>query len=68
MVSDVQRRVIDAVRGGAPLVEIELRIIEPAYLGEDEKAALWLYADALRELRALESEPVLSGSWAASGD
>jgi hypothetical protein len=61
MVSDVQRRVIDAVRGGAPLVEIESRIIEPAYLGEDEKAALWLYAEALQELRVREREPALTG-------
>jgi len=62
MVSDLQRRVVEAVRAGAPLVEIESAIIEPAHLDEDEKAALWLYADALQDLNGHEREPALHGS------
>jgi hypothetical protein len=60
MMSDVQSRVVDAVHSGAPLVMIEARIIQPAYLDEDEKAALWLYAEALQELRLREREPALT--------
>lgn len=62
MVSDLERRVIEAVHAGAPLVEIESSIIEPASLDEDEKAALWLYAEALRDLSDPEREPALHGS------
>lgn len=61
MVSDLQRQVIEAVRDGAGLGEIESNIIEPAHVEEDEKAALWLYAEALRDRRGLE-QPALLGS------
>jgi hypothetical protein len=62
MVSDLQRRVVEAVQIGAPLVEIESAIIEPAYLDEDEKAALWLYAEALLDRSGHEREPALIGN------
>ena len=60
--SGLQLRVLEAVRVGMPMVEIESSIIEPALVDEDEKAALWLYAEALRELGNREREPALLGN------
>ena len=62
MLSDLQMRVLEAVQAGISVTEIESRIIEPAHVEDDEKAALWLYAQALRELGARDREPVLLGS------
>jgi hypothetical protein len=46
-----QRRIALAVRAGAELDEIEVAIIDPAPVDEEQKAALWLYAEALEERR-----------------
>jgi hypothetical protein len=62
MLSDLHLRVVEAVRAGIPTTEIEAGIIEPALVEEDEKAARWLYAEALRELGDRERQPVLLGS------
>lgn len=47
MVSELQRQIADAVRAGAHLDQIEEAIIERAPVDEDQRAALWLYAEAL---------------------
>jgi hypothetical protein len=59
MVSGLQRRIAEAVHAGVELGEIERAIIEEADVDEDEKAALWLYAEALRERRPLDRAPAL---------
>jgi hypothetical protein len=59
MVSELQREIAQAVRAGSSLDQIEQQIIDPADIDEDEKAALWLYADALEDLRGIEREPEL---------
>jgi len=51
MVSKRQRRIALAVAAGAELEEIEATIIDPAPVDEDQKAALWLYAEALEQRR-----------------
>jgi hypothetical protein len=53
MGSDLQLRVAEAVRDGVGLGEIEQAIIDPAPVDEEHKAALWLYAEALRERPSL---------------
>jgi hypothetical protein len=55
----LQREIIEAVRRGWSLDQIEEALIDPALLGEDEKAALWLYANALTEQPRGEREPAL---------
>lgn len=49
MVSELQREVAQALRSGLSLTTIEQRIIDPAPLDEEQRAALWLYAEALRD-------------------
>ena len=49
MSSDLHRQIAHAVRTGLDLDEIEEDIIEPAAIAEDEKSALWLYAQVLSE-------------------
>jgi hypothetical protein len=62
MATQLQRRIVEAVGDGRDLDEIEATIIDPAPLDEDERAALWLLAQALRERGPLVSrEPVLVG-------
>jgi hypothetical protein len=64
MVSGLQRQIARAVRAGVELHEIEELVIEPAPLDEEQKAALWLYAEALAEqqkempLAAREFSPI----------
>jgi hypothetical protein len=43
------KQVGNAVRAGMNLDAIEETIIQPAAVEEDQKAALWLYAQALLE-------------------
>lgn len=62
MATQVQRRIIQAVKGGMDLAEIEETIIDPAPMEEDEKAAVWLFAQAVRERESLTRERVLVGS------
>jgi hypothetical protein len=57
MVTGLQRQIARAVRAGVDLPEIEALVIEPAPVDEEEKAALWLYAEALIERRN-ESNPI----------
>ncbi len=51
MVSGLQRQIARAVRAGVDLDEIEELVIDPAQVDEEQKAALWLYAEALCEHR-----------------
>lgn len=51
MVFELQRQIAEAISSGARLDEVEEAIIAWAPIDEDEKAALWLYADALAERR-----------------
>lgn len=53
--------ILEAVRAGASLDEIEHELIARAKVDEDEKAALWLLAQALRDLGADRREPALLG-------
>lgn len=62
MATAEQRRIIQAVKAGMSLDAIEEAIIDPAPVEEDEKAALWLYAQALRERPTPTREPALVGS------
>ncbi len=47
MVSELQRQVAEALAGGTSLDEVERTIINRTPLDEEQRAALWLYADAL---------------------
>jgi hypothetical protein len=58
MVAGLQRQIARAIRAGMELEEIERLMIDPAPLHAEEKAALWLYAEALIEQR---SEAMLKG-------
>jgi hypothetical protein len=49
VISDLHRQIADAVRTGVDLDEIERNIIDRAPIVEDERSALWLYAQALSE-------------------
>jgi hypothetical protein len=49
MSSDLHRQIAHAVRDGLDIDAIEQDIIEPAAMAEDEKSALWLYAQVLSE-------------------
>jgi hypothetical protein len=40
---ELQQQVDDRLRNGQPFSRIELDLIEPSDLTEDEKSALWLY-------------------------
>jgi hypothetical protein len=51
MLSELQRRIAVAVLADADLDAIEATIINPAPLDEEQKSALWLYAEALFERR-----------------
>ncbi len=51
MALERQRQIALAVAAGAELEEIEATIIDPAPVDEEQKAALWLYAEALQERR-----------------
>jgi hypothetical protein len=53
--------IAQAFRAGADLDSIEEAIITPSRVDEDQKAALWLYAEALRERPFAASEPVVLG-------
>jgi hypothetical protein len=50
--SEPQRQIAQAVLDGADLEEIEAEIIDAAPLDEDQRSALWLYAEALSERRS----------------
>jgi hypothetical protein len=52
MIGELQRTIAQAVLAGASVAEIEEALIDPAPLDEEHKAALWLYAEALRERRS----------------
>jgi hypothetical protein len=43
--------ILAAVRDGATLHEVEREIVDVAALGEDDRAALWLYAWGTAERR-----------------
>ena len=62
MATQIQRRIIQAVKTGMELDRIEETIIDPAPMEEDEKAAQWLFAQAVRERESLTREPALVGS------
>jgi hypothetical protein len=49
MVSELQHQIAEAVLAGVSLDAIEQEIIDPSPLAEEQKSALWLYAEALRE-------------------
>lgn len=49
MISHVHGQIVQALRAGQDIDDIEQDIIEPADLAEDEKSALWLYAQVLSE-------------------
>jgi hypothetical protein len=49
MISDLHGQIGQALRAGRDIDEIEQAIIEPAAIAEDEKSALWLYAQVLSE-------------------
>jgi hypothetical protein len=51
LLSELQRQIAEAVRAGASLDEIEEELISPAPADDDQKAALWLFAQALQRLR-----------------
>jgi hypothetical protein len=61
MATQVQGQIVQAVKAGMDLATIEEQIIDPAPMDEDEKAALWLYAQALRERGTFTREPALAG-------
>jgi hypothetical protein len=45
---ELHRQIVEAVGAGAELDAIEDALIEPARLDEEEKAPLWLDAEALQ--------------------
>jgi hypothetical protein len=59
--SELHRQIAHAVHTGLDLDEIEQNIIELAPIAEDEKSALWLYAQVLSE-RPLRREYSLVAS------
>jgi hypothetical protein len=62
MATQVRGRIIQAAKTGMDLDTIEQTIIDPAPMEEDEKAALWLFAQAVRERESLTREPALVGN------
>ena len=64
MFSEPHRQIAQALRDGADLEEIEAQIIDRAPVDEDQRAALWLYAEALSDnpsAASLEDELALLG-------
>ena len=65
ILEQVQRSIGRAVQAGARLEAIEREIIECAPLDEEEKSALWLYAEAVTDrparLRLVDKEAVWLG-------
>jgi hypothetical protein len=59
MATQEQRLIIQAVKAGMDLAEIEETIIDPAPMEEDEKAAVWLFAQAVRERESLTRDHAL---------
>ena len=64
MFSEPHRQIARALRDGIDLEQIEAEIIDRAPVDDDQRAALWLYAEALRERRSTtaalaEDEPAL---------
>jgi hypothetical protein len=55
--SILEKKVAQAVRAGMDLVTIEETIIDPAAAEEDEKAALWLYAQVLHDRPSILRDP-----------
>lgn len=49
MISQLHWQINQALRAGHDIDDIEQAIIEPAAIAEDEKSALWLYAQVLSE-------------------
>jgi len=49
MLVELQRTIAGAVEAGAELDAIENEIINPAPIDEDQKSALWLYAEVLTD-------------------
>jgi hypothetical protein len=62
MATQEQRRIMQAVHEGLDLAVIEEAIIDQAPVEEDEKAALWLYAQLMRERTTQTRESTLVGS------
>jgi hypothetical protein len=58
MGSALQRQVAQAVRAGMTLDELEQKIIDPALVDDEQKAAMWLYAEVLVERRADDALPI----------
>lgn len=52
MLSELQQQIAYALRDGADLDSIEAELIDPALVDEEQKAALWLYAEALQARRS----------------
>lgn len=61
MVSEL-RRIRQAAQERIDLEDIERTIIDAAPLSEEEKSALWLYAQVRVERPSGDREPVLIGS------
>jgi len=60
MASAVHQQVAQAVRDGMSVDEIEQSIINPMLAEDDEKAAIWLYAQVLSERPRIRREPALA--------
>jgi hypothetical protein len=60
MVAELQREVAQALRSGVSLTTIERTIIDRAPLDEEQRAALWLYAEALRDR---STGPIRDTAW-----
>ena len=52
MFSALQRQIAQAILDGADLEEVETEIIDAAPVAEDQRAALWLYAEILSDRRS----------------
>ncbi len=48
-ISHLHGQIAQALRAGHDIDDIEQAIIEPAAIAEEEKSALWLYAQVLSE-------------------
>ena len=67
MTSELHRRVHEAVAAGTSLDVVEQTIIDRTSLDEEQRAALWLYAEALRDQPGVRARlgprlPALTGS------
>jgi hypothetical protein len=45
---ELQQRIDKRLRGGGSLADVEREIIDPSPFSEEQRAALWLHASALR--------------------